>query len=167
MFGVDFIAHNKFSESILLEVIRLKSLAWNYPFAKQMSWINENIKDSDLHCVLSKNGVNVAYLNLIVTDVFIDDVCYKAYGIGNVCSSIRGKGYGSVIMGFVNDFIVDKNRIGLLLCKPPLTCFYNKADWMLIPHSKLHCSFDLTEIEMMIYNCKTVYKKIDYKGSSF
>ena len=65
MFDIHFVTHDQLTEIILLEVIRLKSSAWNYSYEDQVSWINTHIKDSDLHCFLSEDGVNVGYLNLI------------------------------------------------------------------------------------------------------
>ena len=52
MFDIHFVTHDQLTEIILLEVIRLKSSAWNYSYEDQVSWINTHIKDSDLHCFL-------------------------------------------------------------------------------------------------------------------
>ena len=167
MFDIHFVTHDQLTEIILLEVIRLKSSAWNYSYEDQVSWINTHIKDSDLHCFLSEDGVNVGYLNLIETNIIVDDLSYRAYGVGNVCSIVRKKGYGSILLNYVNDFIVNKEYIGVLLCKPELSHFYNKSGWKFVPYLKLLCEFSLTNIEMMTYNCEFNYKQIIYKGGPF
>lgn len=167
MFNIEIVKHGQTLDYTLSEIIRLKSLAWNYSLEKQMSWISEHISESDMHCLLSENGINVAYLNLIDLRICIDSVYYDAYGIGNVCSAVRGKGYGTTLMNFINHYIIEKQRIGILLCKIQLINFYNKSNWLLVPHSKLQCDFDLENIEMMIYNYKSIYQEVRYIGSSF
>lgn len=137
------VQHNSISNDLLNEVIRIKSVAWDFPVDSQIKWIEENLKETDLHILLKVGGEFVAYLNLIDVSLFVDDVPIKAWGVGNVCAKIKGKGYGQLLMRKTNDLILENERIGLLFCKKELDRFYSSCSWIkpiegsvIIPHLK-------------------------------
>lgn len=128
---------------MLNEIIRIKSVAWDFPVDSQIKWIEENLKESDLHILFKVGGEFVAYLNLIDLSLFVDNVQIKGWGVGNVCTKIRGKGYGQLLMRKTNDLILESERIGLLFCKKELDKFYSSCSWIkpiegsvIIPHMK-------------------------------
>lgn len=167
MYSMEFIYHKDILYSKLLDIIKIKSSAWNYPLDRQLSWINHHISPFDIHCILSKDGTNVAYLNLIDTELKIEGIVNKAYGVGNVCCVDSGRGDGTALMQMVNQFIKKQLRVGLLFCKFKLVNFYSRFDWIDIPHDKILASVDLSGIEVMLYNHKRRFEKLSYDGKLF
>lgn len=123
------IQHNTISDDMLNEVIQIKSVAWDFSVDSQFKWIEDNLKENDLHILLKVEGEFVAYLNLIDISVILDDIPIKGWGVGNVCAKIRGKGYGQLLMRKTNDLILESGRIGLLFCKNELVDFYAGYSW--------------------------------------
>ena len=102
MFHIKLIVHKEITEDELNEVSRIKSAQWHYSYEEQLQWIKKNIKDTDIHVLLSLDGRNIAYLNLIDIELFVEGVAVKGFGIGNVCAIQKGKGFGFVLMKEVN-----------------------------------------------------------------
>lgn len=132
MFELKTIKHKDMSEDDLIDAIRMKQIAWPYPVEKQKEWIEKNILSEDVHCFLVKNGEYKAYMNLVNESLYIDDTHHSIWGVGNVCSKEKGKGYGNAIMQLVNQYIADSNRVGLLICHDNLIPFYEKNGWITI-----------------------------------
>lgn len=116
----------------LAEVIRIKNVAWNYSSEKHLDWISKNIEENDLHVILSIDGVNQAYLNLVNITFEINEQEHQGLGIGNVCSFEKGKGFGSILMKETSKFLRKNNKFGLLFCKESLVEFYKKMGWKII-----------------------------------
>lgn len=167
MYNLKVIQHGDVPNNELNEIIKIKSVAWAYPYEKQLEWLNANLKDSDLHLILLKNNEAVAYLNLIDIEVDIDNCKIKAFGVGNVCAIEKGKGYGNELMKHTNQYIIEKKRIGLLFCKKELIDFYEKYGWSWVNKNKLRLSFNNSNIEIMIFNQSGIITKLQYKGKSF
>lgn len=130
MYYLKVIRHSEVTQSDLDEIIKIKSVAWPYPYDEQVNWIENNLTDYDLHVVLLLNKCQpVAYLNLVERDFKVNDDKIAVLGVGNVCSVEPGKGYGSKLMEKVSEYIVDNNKIGLLFCKRELVNFYRKYGW--------------------------------------
>ena len=129
MFQVKVIKHQDITQQELDEVIAIKSKQWQYNYEQQLSWINKNIKESDIHLLLLLDNNIVAYLNLIDIDVEINENFIKGYGVGNVCAIEKGKGFGFEIMKEANSYILDSQKVGLLFCKQPLLRFYKSLNW--------------------------------------
>ena len=167
MYSLETICHTHIKESKLLEVINIKSSAWNYPLEEQLQWIDENLSSSDIHCLLKVDNVSVAYLNLVDINLNFDGSLYKGYGIGNVCSMEKGKGYGSILMNKVNSYIKQHTRVGLLFCRNNLLSFYSRFGWSEIPWNQLEISVCLDGINVMTYNSPEKFNYCKYNGSSF
>lgn len=167
MFDLILIPHKEVSFNQLVEIIKIKSKAWPYNFKSQLAWINANLKDSDIHVLLSLNEKRIAYLNLIEIKIKIDGGLQDGYGIGNVCAKEKAKGWGKEIMAQTNLFLKQRNKIGLLFCKDSLVNFYRLNSWNLIEKEKLTLLFNIESIEVMIFNLSSDFKNLEYLGKVF
>lgn len=167
MFKLILIPHKEVTGKQLEKIISIKSNAWPYSIDKQIEWIDANLKESDIHVLLSLNERNVAYLNLIEIEIKNDGYLLEGYGIGNVCASEKGKGWGKEIVAQTNSYLENRNKIGLLFCKNSLVDFYSICNWYLIEKNKLALSFDNESIEAMIYNYDKKFNTLEYTGKPF
>ena len=167
MFDLILIPHKEVTSNQLKDVIKIKSKAWPYSFERQLEWINANLKEADIHVLLSLNETNVAYLNLIDIELKLDGIVNESYGIGNVCASEKGKGWGKEIITQTNLYLKLRNKVGLLFCKNSLVNFYNLYKWKIIEKRKITLLFDNESIETMIYNCEKEFNNLEYLGKQF
>lgn len=167
MFEIRRIRQSDLSPQELDEIIRIKSIAWPYSYEKQVEWINNNLKDTDIHLLLLEDNKIVAYLNLIPNVLLLDDNVYHILGVGNVCSIERGKGFGVELMRQTNQLISEENKIGLLFCKPSLVYFYNKNGWIVIEKFRLNLLIDNKNIETMIFNNILPFRMLTFTGRTF
>lgn len=167
MFDLILISHKDVTGQQLEEIIKIKSKAWRYSLSSQLEWINTNLKDTDIHVLLSLDENMIAYLNLIGIEIKIEGNSRGCYGIGNVCASEKGKGWGKEIMTHTNLFLMQKKKIGLLFCRDSLVNFYRLNNWELLKKNKLTLSFDNESIETMIFNCDFNFQQLEYLGRSF
>lgn len=161
------IPHIDLTAKRLDQIIRIKSSAWPYSYDKQIYWIKSNVKDSDLHLILSNNqGEATAYMNLIDIEIRIDTTPLPAFGIGNVCAIERGKGWGKELLLKTNDYLVKCRKIGLLFCKDSLVKFYSENKWKQV--TLYYDSNDLKiDAKAMIFNVINGFSKIEYCGKPF
>jgi len=167
MFKLKVIQHAKVSKFELDEIIRIKSIAWEFPYKMQMEWISKNLKGLDLHLLLYKNDNAVAYLNLISIELMIDTITFRALGVGNVCAIEKGKGYGAELMKQTNQYISNENSIGLLFCKTSLTNFYKKFNWSIIEETKLNLTFQNENVKTMLFNFNLPFHVLTFKEQIF
>jgi hypothetical protein len=167
MYDLILITHKEVSSKQLEEIIKIKSKAWLYSFDRQLEWINANLREADVHVLLSLNETYVAYLNLIDIELKLDGTVKDGYGIGNVCTSEKGMGWGKEIMTQTNLYLKQRKKIGLLFCKNSLVSFYTLNNWKLIEKSKISLSFDNVSIETMIFNCNKEFNNFEYLGRPF
>lgn len=167
MFKLKVIQHSKITKFDLDEIIRIKSVAWIYPYEKQLEWINNNLNDADLHLLLYEDEKAVAYLNLILIDLMFDTIPYCAFGVGNVCAIKKGKGYGTELMKKTNQYIANENSIGFLFCKMNLIVFYKMFDWDVVDENKLNLSFQNENIITMLFNFNLPFNKLNYNKRVF
>ena len=161
------IQHSEITPADIDEIIRIKSIAWPYPYESQLNWLNNNLKAEDLHLLLQKGNRSVAYLNLIDIKVEVDNKIENAFGIGNVCAIEKGKGYGNELMKLTNQFINKESKPGLLFCKSELVCFYKKFNWVVIEKKKLRLDINNKNIETMFFNFDQKVELLTYHGNSF
>jgi uncharacterized protein (UPF0276 family) len=138
-----FCKHSQINQQELEKIVDLKKRHWNYTSEEHLSWIALNIKEEDIHVLMFEKEKLVAYLNLINTEVLIDDTLQPFIGIGNVCSSEKGKGYGGLLIKEVDQYLIDRNQTGILLCKDSLVGFYLKNGWKLLDENKVKADFPL------------------------
>jgi hypothetical protein len=167
MFKINLIPHKEITNRQLEEIIKIKSKAWPYSFYKQLEWISANIKESDIHVLLTLEQTSVAYLNLIKIEFKIDGIAKDGLGIGNVCAIERGNGYGREIISQTNFYLENKKEIGLLFCKESLVNFYSLNLWHLVEKKRLLLSFDNKSIETMIFNYYMHFNTFEYLGKAF
>ncbi len=161
-----YINHNIPSD-ILSEIIRVKSNAWPYPFEKQLEWIQQNLLKEDIHVLLQNANENLAYLNLTLRRTNINDINVDVYGVGNVCSAKKGKGYGTELMKLINLYLIENQKIGLLFCKDNLVEYYSKFNWIMINKSQIIDSPILKHINTMIFNYHGTIDTFRFNGKLF
>ncbi|MBC5837038.1 GNAT family N-acetyltransferase [Flavobacterium muglaense] len=154
------------SEQELLEVCKIKSVFGDYSIGSQKQWILKNLYEDDLHFLLYNDDVLVAYLNLVDVRLLINGNLWSVYGIGNVCSSKNGSGFGSKIVRKLNDFLVSVDIPGYLFCKQNLISFYSKNGWAILDCDNSNVLKNI-EIKSMIFNFKENVNNIDYTGRLF
>lgn len=167
MFEINFISHSEATNEQLLEIVKVKDVAWPHSRESQFRWFDDNLKESDIHVLLTKNNYAIAYLNLIKIEFKIDDVFVDGYGIGNVCSRERGKGWGKEIMIQANMFLIQNKKPGLLFCRNHSVHFYKITEWLLIDKNKLTLAFNNESIETMIRNSDKEFNNLEYLGKLF
>lgn len=168
MLSTKIVVHSLLSTEDLLAICELKYSAWPYSMEKQKQWIKENIKRNDSHLLLFENDELVAYMNLVQIKVFVNSIVLEAYGIGNVCSKEKAKGYGGLLMNEIGKYLTDKKAVGLLFCKNYLIEFYLKYSWFLIDKSKIDMVFEITiDFNMMCYNLNPNFNTLEYKDRIF
>lgn len=167
MYASRIIRHSEINPEQLNEIIRLKQIAWPYRVEQQLDWITKNLSSEDLHLILDQDGKPVAYLNLVQVQMEINGTNNRGYGIGNVCSALKGKGYGQALMKQVNLFLRKEGKTGLLFCRDSLIGFYSLCDWNLLDKAILQLNFDNTAIDTMIYNCQEKIAYLKYSDKSF
>ena len=148
------------------EVIIIKSKQWLYSYREQLEWMAQNLKDTDMHVILRKDEKDVAYLNLIDLNIFVDNKIVSCWGIGNVCAVERGKGFGYEIMKEINKYINNSVRMGLLYCKPKLLNFYSNLNWIELSRNN-HIKVS-EELKAMVLNLELSKNTIlEYDGQIF
>jgi hypothetical protein len=161
------LAHSDTTEEDLREIIKIKSVAWPYTYDEHKQWMKDNLNDSVIHVLLSKDNIYVAYLNLIRVDLLINGKSSEGLGVGNVCSVERGKGWGRELMMLVDSFIEQSNKVGLLFCKEELVGFYTKCHWQIIDRKKQIVPFSNDKIKAMLYNYYYLLHELQYNGRLF
>lgn len=168
MFNTTIVKHSEITTGLLNEIIKIKSVAWPYMYDQQIQWVEEHIKPSDIHVLLSQNKKNIAYLNLVDVELTINENRSRGYGIGNVCSIENGLGYGKQLMLKTNEYITSLNKFGLLFCKTELVPFYTKVAWNIINKDCIVVNFDNLKINAMVYNNTDIpVKRLIYSGQPF
>lgn len=134
---LQIIRHGDLSIREVLDIIEIKSTAWPFDADSQFRWMIKNLQANDLHFLLREedNDRIIAYLNLVGLEATLgaNENSVACWGLGNVCARDKKRGYGRMIMCHVNSYILNSDRIGLLLCKEPLIEFYLKMGWKLLP----------------------------------
>lgn len=168
MFELTTITHSEISSEQLDQIIKIKSVAWPYSYEEQLKWINNNLKETDIHVILmNEKNQPIAYLNLITIEIILDNKPVSAYGIGNVCALEMGEGWGKELLLRTNEFLVKQQKIGLLFCKDALVKFYIKNNWTLIAPNFL-CIGEGKDVNTMLFDSASRhFEKLEYHGKLF
>ena len=113
-----------------------------------------------------ENEALVGYMNLIQTEVVLNDETQPFLGIGNVCSLKKGLGYGRELLIGVQKYLLKNNYKGILFCKDKLVDFYTKFEWTLIDDNKI-ISKNYKNVNIMFYNVDTNLNCVEYEGRNF
>lgn len=165
---VHFFQHALTSNDLLKSIIEAKQTAWPFNYESQLEWINLNLKPTDIHVLLSNaEGRVLAYMNLVDISIKLDNIFTLCYGIGNVCSTERGKNWGGKLMTAVNEYLTKHNRIGVLFCKGELVKFYTQNNWSILPSEKIVIPELFPEVKTMIYPKNTSFRILEFDGKIF
>lgn len=167
MYKVKFIKHGDITPTIIDSIIVLKSVAWPYDRTSQLQWISNNIKDSDIHVLLYSDSLLVSYLNLIDINLIVKGKEDKGLGVGNVCALEKGKGWGKELIIRTNEYIVNNNFVGLLLCKQELVKFYSHFGWLIDDSAIIYKVFINDDVKIMYLNFDGNIDELKFNGSSF
>ncbi len=162
------IRHCDLTEELLLAICEIKAIAWPYDLASQKKWINKNLLPDDLHVLLYDNQMLVAYANLVNVQFTLNNQLFTAFGIGNLCSAIREKGYGLNLITAINNFVIEQKLPGILFCSDRLLAFYHRCHW--IPVTKEKITFqNLNEVgfETMLFNVNLPIESVVFADRLF
>lgn len=167
MYKLSLIPHSEVTEEYLNEIIRIKQISWPYNYQDQLKWMNANLKESDIHVLLSMDDKFVGYLNLIPISVIINNMEAKGLGVGNVCTTVKGNGWGKELMFLTNNYIRKNKKTGLLFCRDRLVNFYCMCNWKKIDKSRLRVNFDNSDIISMYFNYPVSIQMMEFSGKLF
>ncbi|WET01208.1 GNAT family N-acetyltransferase [Flavobacterium sp. YJ01] len=162
----NFCTQSQLTEQNLKSIVNLKKKHWDYSEEEHRRWIDNNINIEDFHVLMFQNETLVGYLNLINTEVILNNETHFFLGIGNVCSLEKGLGYGKELLVGMQKHLVQNNLKGILFCKDNLVDFYNKFGWKLVSKNKI-VSENLKNVNVMLYNIDDDIECVDYKGRNF
>lgn len=164
-YHIEFYAHANLTVEKLGEIINIKMKQWQYSKEEHLDWMHKNISSNDLHALLYLDTVPVAYANLIDIVIERNTHSLQGWGLGNVCAIERGKGYGIELMEYINQYIHETDRLGVLFCKQPLLKFYSSLNWV---HLQSH-QYEILNLncDVMVYNCDLDKGVIKYNGTLF
>lgn len=166
MYTLEMIKHNDILFRDLLRGIAVKNVAWPHPIESQVKWIIENMHPEDFHVFLSECGEDKAYMTMSPVEGIMNGEKTTIWGVGCVCSSRKGQGYGGLLLMKTNQFLIEKGVKGLLFCKRQLIPFYEKYNWVVLPQDKVRIPEKGSEIYTMVFNCP-VTSSFEYKGRMF
>jgi hypothetical protein len=169
MISTKITKHRFLTDDDILAICGIKSIAWpQHSLESQKEWLISNIHPNDVHFMLFNDGTLIGYTSLVNVDVTIDLDILGVYGIGNVCSAQKGKGYGGLLLNKINHYLVESNTIGLLFCKNNLVDFYAKYNWKLI-HNPLIDNFPIPTLSfnMMSNNINFSFNTVRYTDRIF
>ena len=167
MFNVVYIQHSELTQSLLDEIIKVKTFAWPYNYDEHCKWIKNNLKNSDIHVLLYDGDTALAYINLIDIKINIDHVDLNGFGIGNVCAIEKGQGWGKEIILKVNNYLFENNKVGLLFCKMELLKFYIENGWVMTTNEQIYFSNISDTVNTLVYNIPDNFIQIKYNGQPF
>jgi hypothetical protein len=161
-----FYLHSQLPKIYLDQIIDLKKIHWDYSRVEHENWIKSNLKDNDLHVLMLEGDILVGYLNLIRTNILINNILNPFLGVGNVCSREKGRGYGKKLLVEINNYLITNKYHGVLLCKDKLIEFYKKSNWLLISKNLTEKSFE-SKINVMLFNYNLKIQSFIYTGCNF
>jgi len=127
-----FLKHLDLSENDICKIISLKIQHWDYSEDSHKEWLSKNLNGEDYHLwIEDKNGIIIAYLNIVHINIYLGAKEEYFLGIGNVCVDLeaKGNGLGILLMSISNYYIRNLGSTAILLCKNTLMSFYKKTGW--------------------------------------
>lgn len=110
-------------------IAALKDRHWPHGTDSQISWIQKNFEENDIHIILYQEDKALAYASLNRITCTVDGRAESFWGLGGVCvdKACQKQGLGKKIVEQANACIADE--AGLLLCHRELTGFYSRCGW--------------------------------------
>jgi len=165
--NLEIVKHKDILFKDLLRAIKVKSVAWPHSLESQVKWIIDNIDDEDEHVFLKEGTKDLAYMNLVRVSFKANNTDYMAYGIGNVCSAEKGKGYGRELMNRVNDYLKQNQSCGLLFCRDALVPFYKLYGWEEVKQDVCEEPVLAEGVHVMTYLAPEKIISFKYSGKEF
>ena len=160
---VKVINHFDLKQSVLDQIIEIKSFSWNYSYDEHSDWIKKNLNSDDVHFLIyNEDDILICYLNLVSVYLKENNKKIPVYGVGNVCTRNKGTGEGRLLMNQLNSFLLDEKLKGLLFCKDNLVPFYKKFNW-----SKVSIVNSNNMINTMIFNFNNLSENLKYDDRNF
>tara|TARA_R110001592_G_scaffold228395_2_gene484937 strand:+ start:3575 stop:4060 length:486 start_codon:yes stop_codon:yes gene_type:complete len=160
---VKIINHLDLKQSVLEQIIEIKSFSWNYSYNEHSDWIKNNLKPDDIHFLIyNEDDLLICYLNLVSVCIKENNKKIPVYGIGNVCTRNKGTGEGRLLMNELNSFLLHEKLKGLLFCRGSLVPFYKKFNWY-----KVYIENSNNMINTMIFNFKDLSENLKYDDRNF
>ncbi len=138
------VKHEDLSDSEAVRIAELKKQYWPYSVESQLLWMADNIQKGDSH-LMGEENINgetklIAYITLTKLNVVIDHNLQEYIGVGCVCVdiSLQHSGLGKALMETANQYINEREKMGILLCKNKLVGFYQKCNWHLLDYKKAY-----------------------------
>ena len=163
---LEIIKHDDILFRDLLRGIAVKNVAWPHTIESQVKWIVDNMYPEDYHVFLTDGGNDKAYMTLSLVEGDMNGVATKFYGVGCVCTSFKGEGFGGSLLKKTNEYFLENGFKGLLFCKKQLISFYEKYDWVVVPQIKLIMPEENPAVFTMVYNCPEI-ESLVYSGRLF
>ena len=163
---LQIIKHNDILFRDLLRGIAIKNIAWPHPIESQVKWIIDYMFPEDNHVFLTEGGIDKAYMTLSPVEGIMNGGKTVFWGVGCVCTSCKGAGYGGLLLTKINQYLMEKGARGLLFCKRHLIPFYEKYNWIVLPQDKVSIPEEDSEIYTMVFNCPAI-RFFEYKGRMF
>ncbi len=160
MYCFNLVTHEELTSSELDSICNIKGIFGSYTMEQQIEWIECNIEPLDKHLLMYLGNKLVGYLNLINIELTIDSLPVKGVGIGNVCVSEQGKGFGAELMNYLTRLLTKENWIGMLFCNKATVKFYNKYGWDLLDKS-------FCDKETMVLMNGIPFKEFSFSGRQF
>lgn len=160
-YDFDLIQHSSASGELINSIIKLKQQHWPYDKDSQYRWIRNNIKSDDYHLIIKTDDGLMAYMDIVNVKIRQRNNVIDAYGIGNVCVDKKNehRGLGLILMSHCNDFIEQRNSLGVLLCKPELIAFYQKSGWEVIDFTEKYIKDKKYNSHVMLFGNKIEISK--------
>lgn len=163
---LQIIKHNDILFRDLLRGIAVKNVAWPHPVESQVKWIIDNMYPNDFHVFLTEGGKDKAYMTLSPVEGEINGGTVCFYGVGCVCASSKGEGFGGLLLEKTNKYLLETGVKGLLFCKRQIIPFYEKYDWKVVTHNKVIMPEEDPVVFTMVYNCPEI-ESLKYSGRLF
>ncbi|AYD47988.1 GNAT family N-acetyltransferase [Arachidicoccus soli] len=165
-----FIRHKDLTLDQLDEICKIKKQVWNYSIVQHKDWIKSNLKENDIHVLMKDQSYrNIAYLNLVDCKIILNNKERNVRGLGNVCTIQSGKGNGTVLMNFINRYLIENEDMGFLFCKKSLLNFYTRIGWKIVEQKYLLFPlFNSDQIFTLTFNFKNEkINFLEYSGKLF
>lgn len=97
---------------------------------------NDQKLSKTLFFLLKEESKILSIGGLLKTEpVFYNDKKFTAYGIVNVISNVKGKGYGKKVVTKMREYLISNNLTGIGFCHPKNQGFYKKCGFIFTTNS--------------------------------
>jgi predicted GNAT family N-acyltransferase len=126
-YKVQFFFNQDLSLMNLFKVIKLKKQFWKHGYVSQIKWIQSNISNRDIHCMMFESSKLIGYNCIVQDEILVSGISTSCHIISNVITDKNSRGKG-VAKRILEDSIshVGVDEVIILFCKTHLVGFYEK-----------------------------------------